>query len=469
MKNHNHSATNAHLIPDALQQGMYNTNILVNGIEVSWQVEKGQCYFRGLPVAMMWVDTTLAGVMSGVAAMVGPQRFALALQAEGRKSVESDWLLFTNHVDFAEGFKQLHLNAAIAGWGDWQLLNYDKEQQRCVFRAYNNWEGLYQRSLGVCWGSALLAGKLSGICSKLFDTNCWATQTTFVAQGAEYDEFIVEPSARLLEDEIEKLLLSDQATRADMAVAMKKLQERERQLEQANADLQRFAEVSAHHLMEPTRRLSSYSQRLTKQLTTLNLTAEQAQPIQQNLDYIQRDATLLFNRLRDIQLYLAATEQRKEIRLENVNALLNQVKQHWAHRFIATNASLEVETLPDAYLDQPRLLDLFTLLIDNALKHARSSQVDGSLCIHISGQQQGSLCRYRISDNGIGIEAQYHERVFAIFERLTHSNDLGTGIGLAIARRIVESRHGKIWLENTVPTGTTVIFELPTRTQHHDF
>lgn len=469
MKQHNHCATNAHLIPDALQQGTYNTNILVNGIEVSWQIEKGQCYFRGLPVAMMWVDTTLAGVMSGVAAMVGPQRFALALQAEGRKSVESDWLLFADHADFCKGFETLHLNAAIAGWGDWQLIDYDKQHQRCVFRAYNNWEGLYQRSLGVCWGSGLLAGKLSGICSKLFDTNCWATQTTFIAQGALYDEFIVEPSPRLLEEEIEQLLLSDQATRADMAVAMKKLQERERQLEQANADLQRFAEISAHHLMEPTRRLHSYSQRLGKQLTTLNLTAEQAQSIEQNLDYIQRDAALLSNRIRDIQLYLAATEQRKELRMENVNALLEKVRQQWAQRLIESNASLDIELLPQAYLDKPRLLDLFTLLIDNALKHAHPSPIENGLRIHISGQQEGNICRYRVTDNGIGIAEQYHERVFAIFERLTHGKDTGTGIGLAIARRIVESRHGRIWLENAIPTGTTVIFELPNNTQHYGF
>jgi diguanylate cyclase (GGDEF)-like protein/PAS domain S-box-containing protein len=182
---------------------------------------------------MMWVDSTLAGLMAGVESMVGPERFNLALQAEGRKSVESDWLLINAYEDFAEGFAQLNLNAKVAGWGDWRLVAYDADRRECVFRAYNNWEGGYQKALGVCWGSGLLAGKFSGIGSKLFKTNCWATQTRFVAKGDPYDEFVVAPSGRNLEEEIDSLLRTDNATRADMAVALKKLQATERTLRES--------------------------------------------------------------------------------------------------------------------------------------------------------------------------------------------------------------------------------------------
>lgn len=112
---------------------------------------------------MMWVDSTLAGLMSGIASVVGPERFNLALQAEGRKSVESDWMLISSLPDFREGFSALNLNASVAGWGDWQLITYDAANQTCVFRVFNNWEGLYQKALGVCWGSGMLAGKFSGI------------------------------------------------------------------------------------------------------------------------------------------------------------------------------------------------------------------------------------------------------------------------------------------------------------------
>lgn len=220
-------------IPEPLKSGNSDESINVGGIEIAWRADAGTCDFRGIPVAMMWVDSTLAGLMSGVAAMVGPERFNLALQSEGRKSIESDWILIKSFPDFKDGFAQLNLNARVAGWGDWQLAGFDLQKRECVFRAYNNWEGGYQKALGVCWGSGMLAGKFAGICSKLFETNCWATQTRFVAKGDAFDEFVVAPSDRNLEREIEGLLASDSATRADMAVALKKLQDTEKILRES--------------------------------------------------------------------------------------------------------------------------------------------------------------------------------------------------------------------------------------------
>lgn len=220
----------AGLVPQELKPDAGKDRIVVGGVEVAWNLPAGQCTFRDLPVALMWVDTTLAGLMTGLEAMVGPERFALALQAEGRKSVESDWMLISRHKNFCDGFATLNKNAAIAGWGNWQLVSLDENRKECVFQAYNNWEGLYQKALGVCWGSGLLAGKFAGVCSKLFGTNCWATQTQFVAKGDACDEFHVVPSPRNLESEIESLLVSDKATRADMAVALQMLRQTEASL-----------------------------------------------------------------------------------------------------------------------------------------------------------------------------------------------------------------------------------------------
>jgi PAS domain S-box-containing protein len=235
-------------VPDPIKEGSYKNKILVNGVEIEWDTTKGTCTFRGIPVAMMWIDSTLAGLMAGVAAMVGPERFYLALQSEGRKNVESDWLLISSFPDFRDGFAALNLNAAVAAWGDWQLHVYDPEKKLCIFRAYNNWEGLYQKALGVCWGSGMLAGKLSGICSKLFDTNCWATQTSFVAKGAAFDEFQVIPSDRNIEDEIEKRLSTDTVTRTDMAIELKRLKETEASLRQEISECKRTKDDRFSHL-----------------------------------------------------------------------------------------------------------------------------------------------------------------------------------------------------------------------------
>ena len=89
--------------------------INVSGINIRWDIEKGECTFETLPVAMMWVDTTLAGLMSGVQSMVGKERFALALQAEGRNSVEADWQVISQFSKFEEGFEAIANIAAVAG------------------------------------------------------------------------------------------------------------------------------------------------------------------------------------------------------------------------------------------------------------------------------------------------------------------------------------------------------------------
>ena len=198
--------------------------IRVSGIQIEWQPERGVCTFENLPVAMMWVDTTLRGLMQGVQAMVGTPRFVLALQSEGRRSVEADWEVISRFPDFRQGFAAIARIAAVAGWGRWELAFYDPENRECRFRVRDSWEGAYQRSMGVSWGSGMLAGKLAGYCSKLFGTNCWADQTAFAAAGDECDEFEVKPSSKMIETELEGLLATDEATRADMAVALRKLQ-----------------------------------------------------------------------------------------------------------------------------------------------------------------------------------------------------------------------------------------------------
>jgi len=206
------------------QIGCGNENINVAGINIEWRTDQGICTFENLPVAMMWIDTTLSGLMSGVQAMVGTQRFGLALQSEGRKSVEEDWQVISQFPNFREGFKAIANIASVAGWGEWKLMSLDENKKKCTFRIKNSWEGRYQKALGVDWGSGMLAGKMAGYSSKLFKTNCWAEQTKFISRGDEFDEFEVEPSNRSIENEVEGLLLTDAATKEDMAVTLQKLQ-----------------------------------------------------------------------------------------------------------------------------------------------------------------------------------------------------------------------------------------------------
>ena len=253
-------------------------------------------------------------------------------------------------------------------------------------------------------------------------------------------------------------LLSD-VTEQRNAVA--DLKSRSDALERTNADLTRFADVTAHHLMEPTRRLTSYSQQLRGLLSAMPGVIENEE-FRSSLAYIEQDAGRLRTMLRDVQLYLAAGMPRGDVVMEDTNEILKVLQQRLASQLTSLKAHLEISVLPMAMLDRPRLTDLFSVLLDNALRHGQSADPNVATTIRISGEREDGLSRFHISDNGCGIPAEYLDRVFEIFERLSVVNrEGGTGIGLSIARRIVESRHGKIWIENLPGGGAMVVFELP--------
>lgn len=195
----------------------------VHGHEFDWDLGEGLLRVSGSTSLTIWIESSLAGLMQGMQRMVGTERFNLAMQGGGRDSVEGDWALISQSPTFEEGFAVLSGVAWPCGWGRWEVVSLDRETPRAVFRVTNGWEPLYQRALGLCWGSSMLAGKLSGLCAKLFEVNCWAEQTKFQAKGEPYDEFVVEPSDTTIEQSLEALLGSDHATRADLAVALEKL------------------------------------------------------------------------------------------------------------------------------------------------------------------------------------------------------------------------------------------------------
>jgi two-component system, cell cycle sensor histidine kinase and response regulator CckA len=226
-------------------------HINVSGVNIAWQPESGTCAFDNKPSVMMWVDSSLAGLCSGIQAMVGTNRYLLALQSEGRKSIETDWQVISQYKDFEAGFKAIAHIAAVAGWGEWRLLSLDMDKKECRFQVLNGWEGRFQKALGVNWGSGMLAGKFAGYCTKLFGTNCWADQTSFIAIGNQSDDFVVKPSSRSVEKEIENLLATDQVSRADMAVALLKL-ETEIKSHKRSVEALRVSEEHYRALVETT-------------------------------------------------------------------------------------------------------------------------------------------------------------------------------------------------------------------------
>lgn len=254
------------------------------------------------------------------------------------------------------------------------------------------------------------------------------------------------------------------------------------QLEQSNAELQRFAEVSAHHLKEPARRLGTYAERLESLLKDCTLDEE----AQLSLHIIRAQATRQQALLRDVELYLSAHLPLGPVGLQDVGKVLSDVLNRLQPELTAHQTQVSVSELPSAWIDPPRLTTLLTQLLENALRHARrdTSQAETDtvpaapstasvlepsaapgLVLRMEGTRLSpGMSQFSLSDNGPGIAPEYRERVFRVFEQLgTSSGPAGTGVGLAIVRRIVESSGGRIWIEASALGGCRVVFTLPGR------
>lgn len=196
----------------------------LGGLEFEYDTERGNIRMGGHPAIFIWTESTLAGLLSGLQRMVGTDRFRLALHGGGRDGVDGDWVYICQYPSFAEGFSALTHVASTFGWGRWELVSLDAAARKAVVRVRDHWETSCQRALGVNWGSSYLGGKFAGIFQRHFGVQqCWAEQTAFAHKGDEYDEFTISESAASLEDRIERMLATDEATRADLAVALERV------------------------------------------------------------------------------------------------------------------------------------------------------------------------------------------------------------------------------------------------------
>lgn len=196
----------------------------LGGLQFEYDTERGNIRMGGNPAIFIWTESTLAGLLSGLQRMVGTDRFRLALHGGGRDGVEEDCAYIAQYPTFEEGFTALVHVAATFGWGRWELVSLDRAAHRAVVRVRYHWESSIQKVLGVGWGSSYLGGKFAGIFQRHFEVaQCWAEQVAFVTNGDAYDEFVITASNASLEDRLEDMLATDDATRADLAVALERV------------------------------------------------------------------------------------------------------------------------------------------------------------------------------------------------------------------------------------------------------
>ena len=222
------------------------------------------------------------------------------------------------------------------------------------------------------------------------------------------------------------------------------------ELERSNKELELFAYVASHDLQEPLRMVSSYTQLLARRFE-----GQLDDKARKYIHYAVDGAVRMQALIDDLLTYSRAGARGKPMEPTASRSALDGATRNLAVRIKETGAVITHDDLPTVRADPAQLLLVFQNLLSNALKFHRAD----SPSVHVSAQDRGSEWMFSVKDNGIGIEPQHAERVFVIFQRLhTREEYPGTGIGLAICKRIVERHGGKIWLASEPGTGTTFFF-----------
>ena len=248
-------------------------------------------------------------------------------------------------------------------------------------------------------------------------------------------------------------LESLQVSETRLKQAEETLQKLNEELSRSNRDLEQFASVASHDLQEPLRMVASYTELLARRYSSqlddearkfILYAVEGATRMQQLIDDL-----LLFSRVgtRKLPQESVSTEELLATALHNLQAAIDE-----------SGAEITRDELPTVRADSSQMLQLFQNLVGNAIKFRRPGEPPR---IHVSACTLGQEWQFSITDNGIGIDPQFSERIFTIFQRL-HAREQypGTGIGLAICKRIVERHGGRIWVESVPGQGSTFHFTL---------
>ncbi len=235
--------------------------------------------------------------------------------------------------------------------------------------------------------------------------------------------------------------------------AERELARRTQELERSNAELERFAYVASHDLQEPLRAVASHVQILEQDYKG-RLDADADECISCAVEGVQRMHALI----NDYLAYSRVRSATEELAPTPTGPALERALKNLERAIAESGAVVTHDAMPTVHADPVQVVQLFQNLVGNAVKF-RGAEAPR---VHVSAARAEAMCLFSVSDNGIGIDPEHTRKIFTIFQRL-HTQDRypGTGIGLAICKKIVDRHGGRIWVESMPGMGSTFRFTLP--------
>ncbi|OGH57548.1 MAG: hypothetical protein A3G34_16875 [Candidatus Lindowbacteria bacterium RIFCSPLOWO2_12_FULL_62_27] len=241
----------------------------------------------------------------------------------------------------------------------------------------------------------------------------------------------------------------------DLRESEEKIKKTAAELERSNKELEQFAYIASHDLQEPLRKISSFTQLLAQRYAgRLDKDADEF------IGYVVDGAKRMRDLIEDLLTY--SRVGRAEIAFErtDMTELMGQITALFDVDRAITAAEITHDPLPTVRANPLLIRQLLQNLISNGIKF----HGDSPPRVHVSASRKGGEWIFSVRDNGIGIESQFHDRIFEIFKRLHTTEEFsGTGIGLAVCKKIAERHGGRIWVESTPGGGSTFYFSIPAR------
>jgi PAS domain S-box-containing protein len=268
-------------------------------------------------------------------------------------------------------------------------------------------------------------------------------------------EFPVEISlSPMTSEHEERLIIGNIRDVTARKLADERLRAAAADLARSNAELEQFAYVASHDLQEPLRMVASYTQLLGRRYK-----GKLDQDADEFIGFAVDGARRLQELINDLLTYSRVGTRPLQLEAVDANQLVDQVVSDLAAAIAESHASVIRDDLPAVRGDPTQLRQLFQNLISNGIKFQRPNNEPH---VQVSATREHGAWTFSVRDNGIGIEPQYQERIFALFQRLHSRADYpGTGIGLAICKKIVERHGGQIRVDSAPGRGTTFRFTLP--------